>query len=144
MTIAIVTAAAVNAKGGAEMAFPAPLGKTELEILRYIADHHPITVGEVAEHVAGTTGQARTTVLTTMERLRRKGYLSRKKVQGVYRYLPKLGKGELLRRLVGDFVDTTLGGSIMPFVAFLAESDQLSEDEVASLRKLVRDLEGPP
>ena len=45
----------------------APFGSTEIEILRYIGDHHPISVGEMAEYVAGTTGQARTTVLTIMD-----------------------------------------------------------------------------
>ena len=66
----------------------AAFGSTEIEILRFIGDHHPISVGEVAEYVANTTGQARTTVLTTMERLRRKGHLSRKRSKGVYRYSP--------------------------------------------------------
>ena len=117
------------------------VGKTELEILRYIADHHPISVGELADHVAETSGQARTTVLTTMERLRRKGYLRRKKVQGVYRYWPKMAKEELLRQLVGTFVETTLGGSVAPFVAFLADSGPLSDAEMTTLRRLVRDLD---
>jgi predicted transcriptional regulator len=119
----------------------APLGKTELDILRYIADHHPIRVGEVADHVAETTGQARTTVLTTMERLRRKGFLGRRKVRGVYHYSPKVTKGELFRQLVGQFVETALGGSIEPFVAFLAESGPLSDEELNSLKQLVRELE---
>jgi predicted transcriptional regulator len=119
----------------------APVGKTELEVLRYIADHHPISVGQLADHVAATSGQARTTVLTTMERLRRKGYLRRKKIQGVYRYWPKMAKDELLRELVGTFVETALGGSVAPFVAFLAQSGPLSDAELATLRRLVQDLE---
>ncbi len=117
------------------------LGKTELEVLRYIADHHPISVGEVADHVAATSGQARTTVLTTMERLQRKGHLRRKRVRGVYRYWPKLSKDELLRQLTANFVETSLGGSISPFVAFLAESGPVSDEELAALGQLVRDLE---
>ena len=56
----------------------ASLGPLEIEILRYIGDHYPISVAEVAEHVAQTTGQARTTVLTIMDRLRGKGYLDPK------------------------------------------------------------------
>ena len=70
----------------------APLGSTEIELLRYIGDHPAISVGEVAEHVAQTTGQARTTVLTIMERLRKKGYLTRKQIAGVYRYSLKATK----------------------------------------------------
>jgi predicted transcriptional regulator len=120
---------------------PHALGKTELEILRYIADHHPIRVGELADHVAATSGQARTTVLTTMERLRRKGYLRRKKIQGVYHYWPKVAKEELLQQLVGTFVEGVLGGSIAPFVAFLARSGPLSDAEMATLRQLVEDLD---
>lgn len=123
------------------LASNAPLGRTELEILRYIADHHPISVGQLADHVAATSGQARTTVLTTMERLRRKGYLRRKKVRGVYCYWPKMAKDEFLRQLVGDFVEKALGGSVAPFVAFLTDSGPLSDEELATLRRLVCDLD---
>jgi predicted transcriptional regulator len=119
----------------------AALGSTEIQILRYLADHHPITVGEVAEYVANTTGQARTTVLTIMERLRRKGYLARKRIEGVYRYAPRVAKHELFRGLVQDFVDTTLGGSVSPFVTFLSEGGPLSEDDLGTLKRLVSDLE---
>jgi predicted transcriptional regulator len=119
----------------------AALGSTEIEILRYIGDHHPISVGEVAEYMAGASGQARTTVLTIMERLRRKGHLTRRRTAGVYRYSPKVPKGDLLRGLVRSFVQTTLGGSVSPFVAYLAENESLSDDEVAALKQLVQDLE---
>ena len=40
-----------------------------------------------------------------------------------------------------DFVDTTLGGSVSPFVAFLAEGDPISEDDLNLLKRLVRDME---
>ena len=119
----------------------APLGSTEVAILRYIGDHHPIRVGEVAEHVASTTGQARTTVLTIMERLRRKGYLTRKRVEGVYRYSPKVAKTDMLRGLVEHFVDTALGGSVSPFVAYLAEGSPLSEGDLHTLKRLVHEME---
>jgi predicted transcriptional regulator len=119
----------------------APFGSTEIEILRYIGDHHPISVGEMAEYVAGTTGQARTTVLTIMERLRRKGHLTRKKIGGIYRYSPKVAKQVLLQTLVRNFVDTTLGGSVSPFVAFLSESGPISTDDLDTLKRLMRDME---
>jgi len=117
------------------------LGRAELEILRFVVDRHPISVGEVAEHFAEATGHARTTVLTVMERLRKKGYLTRRKVQGKYRYSAKIDKAELLRDLVNDFVDGALGGSVSPFVAYLSESSQLTDDEIRKLGEVVRRLE---
>lgn len=119
----------------------APLGSTEIELLRYIGDHHPISVGEVAEHVSQTTGQARNTVVTIMERLRKKGYLTRRQVAGVYRYSPKIPKPDLLRGLVKYFVDTTLGGSVSPFVAYLSESGPVSKEDFDTLKRLVHSLE---
>jgi len=49
-----------------------------------------------------------------MERLRRKGYLTCKKMQGRYRYSARLPKAELLRSLVRDFAERVLGGSPQP------------------------------
>ena len=119
----------------------ATFGSTEIEVLRYISDHHPISVGEAAEHFAQVTGHARTTILTIMERLRRKGHLTRRKSGGVYRYSPKIAKLERLQGLVKDFVAKTLGGSVSPFVAYLSESGPISAEDLETLKRLVRDVE---
>jgi len=118
-----------------------PLGPLELDVLRHTTDCGPVTVGEVAAHFASTSGQARTTVLTVMERLRNKGYLTRRKVKGVNRYVPTLSKTELLQRMVGTFVSDVLGGSVSPFVAWLTQSSDLSQDEVKKLSKLLESIE---
>jgi BlaI family penicillinase repressor len=118
-----------------------PLGHLELDVLQYIADHYPITVREVAAHFAQTSGQARTTVLTVMGRLRAKGYLKRRKSAGLQRYTPTVPKAELLDRMVGDFVDGVLGGSVSPFVAYLTRSSLLNDDEVRKLEQLLKRIE---
>src|SRR5438094_1088817 len=119
----------------------AKIGPAQLEVLRYIQDHHPVTVRQVAEHLAETRGLTRTTALNVMERLREKGYLRRDRREGVYQYSPSVSKPQLLRGLVREFVDQVLGGSLEPFVAYLAEEASLSEEEVDRLRERVRDLE---
>lgn len=117
------------------------IGREEMQVLRYVADHHPVSVREVADHVAATSGKARTTVLTVMERLREKGYLVRRKKGGVYRYSPKRSHAEVLRGLVADFVREALGGSVSPFVAYLAGRVDLDDEELRDLVRLVADLE---
>ncbi len=118
-----------------------PLGHLELEVLQYVGDHHPVTVREVADHFADTSGLARTTLLTTMERLRTKKFLTRRKVRGVHRYSPTTTKSEFLRGLVGEFVDEVLGGSVSPFVAYLSQSSHLNADEVRRLEQLLKRIE---
>jgi predicted transcriptional regulator len=118
-----------------------PLGHLELDVLQYVSDHHPISVRDVAAHFAETSGQARTTVLTVMERLRAKGHLTRRKVSGRHHYTPTVPKAELLSRIVGDFVDDVLGGSVSPFVTYLTQSPLLSENEARKLEQLLRRIE---
>jgi predicted transcriptional regulator len=120
------------------------IGQAELEILRYIQGHHPVTVRQVADHVSETKGHVRTTVLNVMTRLVRKRYLVRRKQDGVYVYAPRVPAGQLLRTLVGDFVDKALGGSASPFVAYLAEDARLSSQDVEQLKRLVKQLEADP
>ena len=114
-----------------------PLGELQLEILRYLSDSGPLSVGEVAERFGVPRGLARTTVLTVMERLREKGYLSRRKERGVYRYAPYAGKAVLMRDLVHQFVETALEGSVSPFLAYLTQEKELTEEEIAALRQLL-------
>jgi predicted transcriptional regulator len=117
------------------------IGREEMQVLRYVADKHPVSVREVADALAIASGKARTTVLTVMERLRTKGYLVRRKQGGVYHYSPKRSQADVLRGLVADFVRHALGGSVSPFVAYLAEDANLDDDQVQELGRLVAELE---
>jgi predicted transcriptional regulator len=117
------------------------LGAQEFDALALVREREPISVGEMAKAFGAPRGLARTTVLTMMERLRTKGYLTRSKIEGVFHYSPKAGSEEAMNDLVGDFVRRSLGGSLQPFVSYLVEGSDLSSAEVEQLRKLVESLE---
>jgi BlaI family penicillinase repressor len=116
------------------------VGRAEVDILRYIADNPGTTVASVGEHIQDTKGQTRTTALNTMERLRNKGFLTRKKVEGIFRYYPARGKLRLFEGLVDDFVETVLGGSVTPLVAYLTKKVEADPSEIAELRRLLEKL----
>jgi len=120
------------------------IAPAELEILRYILDHHPLTVREVADHVAQTKGHTRTTVLNVMERLRRKGYLTRRQEGGLYQYSPSVPKLQMQQTLVRNFVTQALGGSLEPFMAYLTQEAEVSDSEMADLKQFIDGLEKRP
>jgi predicted transcriptional regulator len=119
---------------------PRKIGDQELALLRYVAGHGGATVGEVAEGFGAPRKLARSTVLTVMERLRQKGHLTRRLVQGVYRYYPREATGQVLRDVVRGFVEGTLEGSVTPFVAYLSEEAEVSDADLAELEELVSRL----
>jgi predicted transcriptional regulator len=117
------------------------LGRQQSDLLRFVAENAPISVGEVAEQFGGPRGLARTTILTMMEKLREKGYLRREKEGAHFRYRTVEEPGETLNGLVAEFVDRTLGGSVSPMVAYLARAKGLTPGELAELKRMVARLE---
>ena len=118
-----------------------PIGDQELALLREMAAHGAATVAEVVERFGQPRGLARSTVLTMMERLRRKGYLARRVVNGIYQYVTRTAPSAAVRRAVQTFVDRTLGGTVSPFVAYLAERNELADEDVAELEALLSRLQ---
>lgn len=120
---------------------PAALGEQELTLLKIVAQQGPLSVAEAWERFSADQACARTTVLTMLERLRKKGYLTRRESGGVNRYVARHNPTDLMRGVVERFVDTTLAGSVSPFVAYLSEAHELTDDELAQLKQLVARLE---
>ena len=123
------------------MKHPLNLGRAEMDVLHYVAEHGPVTVRAVADHLAQTKGCVRTTVLNSLERLRQKGFLTRRKVERVYQYLPVESKGALFQGLLKGFVDAAFGGSHAPLVAYFAGRGKLTADELRMLRNVAAKLD---
>jgi predicted transcriptional regulator len=116
------------------------IGEQELALLRHIADRGSVTVGEAAEQFGAGRDLARSTVLTMMERLRRKGLLARRLVDGIYRYQTRSSSADLLKGAVRRFVERNLDGSVSPFLAYLSDAERISDDELRELEALVARL----
>ena len=120
------------------------IGEQELGLLKHIADRDGVTVGEAADEYGAPRRLARSTVLTMMERLRRKGYLERRLVDGVYRYRARVSTADILKNAVQRFVERNLDGSVSPFLAYLSQSSELSDRERRELEKIVARLDRRP
>lgn len=116
------------------------IGEQELALLRHVADANGATVGEVAESFGADRQLARSTVLTMMERLRKKGHLVRRIDDGVFRYRTRSTSAELLQGAVGRFIERHLSGSLSPFAAYLSDADDLSDNELKELSEVVNRL----
>ena len=118
------------------------IGDQELALLQHIAEQGDASFGEVAAAFGEPRGLARSTVLTMMERLRAKAFLRRKQVDGgVYRYSTTAQQDDVVRNAVGSFVEKTLQGSVSPFVAWMSQRTEVSDNELAELEALVATLQ---
>jgi len=113
------------------------IGDQELALLRMVSADGPLSVAEASETFGAERGLARSTVITMLERLRAKGHLRRAAVGGRYRYSAAVKPAALVERAVESFVEKTLGGSVAPLVAFLAERGEVSARERAELERML-------
>ena len=117
------------------------LGELEIRVLRLVWEHQPCTERHVSELVQAERDVARTTVLKTMQRLEGKGLLRRTPGLGPVRFRAALDRRRVLPALIGRFVDTVLGGSADPLVAYLADAAELSSGDLQTLRSIARKIE---
>lgn len=71
-----------------------PLGELEQAVMDVVWAHSPATAREVCDRMHGRRERAYTTIMTTMDRLHRKGLLRREKDGLAWRYEPALNKTE--------------------------------------------------
>jgi predicted transcriptional regulator len=117
----------------------ASLGDQELELLRYIAQHGPLSVGQALEGYGKPRGLSRSTINTTIERIYKKGYLTRSLESGVFHYAA-LAPQKVLDNVVEQFIERTLGGSLAPFVSYFTRKSRLTAEERAELERFVEKL----
>jgi len=116
------------------------LGELEMQVLQQVWDLQPCTERQVSDLIRQERDIARTTVLKTLQRLESKGVLERLPGDGPIRFKATLDKKKLLPQLVRQFVNTILGGSPDPLVAYFADSRQLSADDLKQLKTMTSRL----
>lgn len=97
---------------------PPPL---ELLCLKALWSLKEGNVSAVREIVAQTRPLAYTTIMTVLDRLVRKGKLTRRKVGRAFVYLPETSRDAMRRAAVRELVDEFFDGSEAALVAFLRE-----------------------
>ncbi len=112
------------------------LGELELDVLKVLWKKGESTVADVAEALSPKRGYARTTILTVIQRLSKKGFLRRSKRNGVFHYRPTKEKKKVMASMVKQFVDAFCDGSGVSLVQHLTETN-VSDKELAEIRQVL-------
>ena len=113
----------------------------ELEIMKVIWKLGPVTVRQVYEDLLDRRKIAYTTVMTMMNILEAKGFLRKKHGEKAFVYAPSKPEGQVLRAMVGEFVDRVFNGAAEPLLVHLVEDERLSAKELDEIRRTIADGE---
>ncbi|MFY9225196.1 MAG: BlaI/MecI/CopY family transcriptional regulator [Blastocatellia bacterium] len=118
------------------------LGELESAVMEILWQQPHQTVIEVEEQLRKNREIAHTTVLTTLDRMHRKGYLSRTKESKAFVYSPCYSKTEFEKGLAQEVLASLLGGlsesTISAFVDLVGQDDS-KLDRLETLIKAKRE-----
>ena len=117
------------------------LGKLEREIMEMIWQRGETSVREI--HAAFDARAAYTTLMTTLDRLHKKGLLERRKEGRAFLYAPRITREQFTRSIAKDVIDGLLGktdGETKPVLACIVEAVGERDGEMLDeLERLLRE-----
>ena len=120
---------------------PAPQGSLtgpQLRIMQIVwaADADGVSVADIWRQDADQE-LARTTILTVVQRLERRGWLVRKGTGRKLRFVAGCTREQAMGRLSAEFVDEFFEGSAANLILTLVDSRGISSAEAKHLRKII-------
>ena len=118
-----------------------PVSDSEREIMLVLWDLGPQAVRGVQEGLAARDFVwQRSTVITLLQRLEKKGYVQSDRSRHAYVFSAAISRDELVNQRLREVADELCDGASAPLLLAFAQQQPLSADELASLRRLVDEL----
>jgi predicted transcriptional regulator len=113
------------------------LGELEERVMAILWQEHPLSVREVCARMRRSK-LAYTTVMTTLDRLHKKGLLARTRQGNAFLYLPAIDRAEYQRRVVETALAPMFDQGAAPVLAaFVDLAAQVDEANLARLEQLI-------
>ena len=114
------------------------ISETEWEVMKVVWSRSPISAQEIIDLLAAQDDWHPKTVKTLLGRLVKKRAVGFKKEGRAYLYRPLVKESECVAAESESFLDRVFGGSLKPMLAHFADTRKLSPDEIAELKRLLK------
>ena len=116
------------------------ISDAEHAVMEALWEKSPLTAVEVCDTVCGVRGWTMPTVKTLLSRLVAKGAVATEPDGRRFLYSPLLERDDYVGGESRRLVDRLFGGKAAPLFAHLAESEALSDDDIAEIERLLKEM----
>ena len=116
------------------------INDAEHAVMEVLWDESPLTANDVAERVAPSRGWSANTVKTLLGRLLAKNTIAAEEDGRRYLYRPLVERGDYVEGESRRLIDRLFGGRLTPLVAHLAERDALTDEDIAEIEALLKEI----
>jgi len=116
------------------------ISEAEHAVMEVLWDKSPLTAQEVVERIPADREWSANTVKTLLGRLLAKNIIAHEEEGRRYRYRPMVARGDYVAGESRRLMDRLFGGKLTPLVAHLAERDEITDQDIAEIEALLKDL----
>ena len=116
------------------------ISEAEHAVMEVLWDESPLAAQDVVERVAPARGWSANTVKTLLGRLLAKNVIAADEDGRRYQYRPLVERGDYVEGESRRLMDRLFGGKLTPLVAHLAERDALTEQDIAEIEALLKEI----
>ena len=112
----------------------------EWNVMETLWEHSPKTGREVADRLAETVGWSRTTALTMLGRMEKKGLVACDDEGKKRTYRPLVERADAVRRETEDFLNRVYRGSVFELMTAVTEQAELTDSDIEDLYAILDNM----
>jgi len=116
------------------------ISTSESVVMEALWRRHPLSADEVIEEVAEEQGWTPRTVKTLLNRLLTKKAVAAELDGRRYLYRPLVDRESYVSEESRNLIDRLFLGSVSSLVTHFSEREQLSADDIAALKRLIKEI----
>lgn len=116
------------------------ISEAEHAVMEALWDQSPLTAADVCERVCATRDWSMPTVKTLLSRLVNKGAVETEAEGRRFLYTPTIERADYVGHESRRLLDRLFGGKPASLFAQLAESEALTESDLAEIERLLKEL----
>lgn len=118
---------------------PPGISESEWLVAGIVWDHAGLTAADIAARLPASAKWKLKTVNTFLSRLVAKGVLRAERDGRAFRYHARIPRERCVRSEGDSFLRRVFGGAVAPLLAHFCEVGDLSDDEIAELRRILNE-----
>ena len=114
------------------------LSPGEFEIMDVLWRLGQASVRQIREAIDPEKKLSHSATATILGRMKDKGYVDAREKHFAWEFIPLVKREQVTRRKLEDLVDRIFGGDIAPLAAYIADSLELTPEQMKTLEEIVK------
>jgi BlaI family transcriptional regulator, penicillinase repressor len=117
------------------------ISPAEFKVLDVLWENSPLSASQIVDALKHIESWHSRTIKSLINRLLKKNAIGYKQDGNRYLYYPKLKKTKYLQTTSRSLIQRLFGGKISPLVAYFAQQEKISKEDIQELKAILKELE---